>query len=182
MNIDQFWELIEKTLLSSGGDSGTQAEELQHLLVRLGKKEIVAFENILNERISALSRFDVLAANFMIQSYVSDDVFTDFRAWLVSQGKDRYEGALQNVESIAEWLDRAAVDDIDGSDFVTLAVTAYEEIGGTEDEFYDAVKFPDESDFEQAWPEDRPGFEKKLPNLYRKFWNQERIEELHADG
>lgn len=181
MNENQFWTLIEHSRQVSQGDIDEQTEIIRTALTELGCDTIVEFENHLNSYISALSRFDVLAANFMIQSYVSDDGFEDFRAWLILNGKTRFEAALKNIESIAEWLERDDVDNIDGSRFVTIAVQAYEDAGGNSDEFYKQIAFAKEVDFEQTWPDNKQGFESKWPLLCKKFWNQARIEEMHAE-
>ena len=176
MEIDGFWLLVEQ----SRGSDAERAQALTDSLTSLGKDEIVDFENHLNRSVSQLMSFDHLAAHFMIQSYTSDDTFRDFQAWLVMQGRERFENAQKNVSSIADWLDRDSVEDIDGSVYVTLASSAYELAGGDEDDFYDQVEFPDDVDFEMDWPESPEGFETRWPTLYRKFWNAERIRELHA--
>ena len=181
MNQEEFWSLVETSRQAAGGDCEAQAVALRTALLKGGKDQIVAFANHLNGRISELMSFDLLAASFIIQSYTSDDAFADFQAWLVMQGRERFEAALKDVSSFAQWLKREDVEGIDGSVFVTLAATAYQEAGGKEDEFYDRVAFPDEVDFEIVWPEDKSGFESRWPALYRKFWNQERVNELHQE-
>jgi len=178
MTPQEFWSLVEQTRNSS---SEVQANALSEKLAALGLEGVVAFENHLNHHISELMSFDHLAANFIIQSYTSDDVFTDFQAWLVMQGKERFENARDDVETIAKWLEPEDVEAIDGGVFVTLSVEVYRSLGGDEDEFYDRIRHPDEVEFEIEWPETRAGFEERLPVLYRKFWNQERVRELHAD-
>jgi hypothetical protein len=97
------------------------------------------------------------------------------------QGRERFEAAMANVSSIADWLQRSHVESIDGGVFVTLSSSAFEAAGGSEDEFYDQVEFPDDIDFEIEWPDDKEGFAARWPRLVDAFWNQERINELHSD-
>ena len=130
---------------------------------------------------SELGSFDFLAAQYIIQSHVSDDSFEDFRAWLCMQGKERFEAASSDVSSIADWLKRDDVDSVDGGEYVTLCLNAFRKAGGTEDDFYDQIEFADEIDFEMEWPDDKKGFEKRWPRLVKAFWNQERIDELNPE-
>src|SRR5688572_17566457 len=109
MSREEFWRLVEA--------SRKQVDQygwLRKQLRRLSKEAITGFQvNLRGLMIEACS-FPLLAANFVIQSYVSDDVFEDFRAWLVSQGKRRFKAAISNPETIAGWLRREEVDEIDG--------------------------------------------------------------------
>ena len=42
------------------------------------------------------------AAGFIINSGCSDDGFTDFRGWLIAQGKAIYESALDDPETLVD--------------------------------------------------------------------------------
>jgi hypothetical protein len=181
MDIRDFWTLVERTRAASDGTDAGHAALLEQSLAGLGKQACIDFENRLNELIAALCTFEVLAANFIIQSYLSDDGFMDFRAWLVAQGRARYEDAKRDVSSIAGWLEREAVDAMDGARFLMVGLDAYTALGGDEDDYYDAISFPNEADFDEDWPDDVEGFHARWPALYEKFWNQERIDELHPD-
>src|SRR5262249_22186747 len=99
--------------------------------------------------------------------------------WLVSQGQVRFESALSDPESICDWLDRDEVDDIDGELMLFVAQEAYDE-HGDEDEFADQVKRPRTPALKQDWPKDKAGFRKRWPRPVDKFWNQERIREIHS--
>jgi hypothetical protein len=120
----------------------------------------------------------LLAANFIIQSYVSDDVFEDFRAWLVSHGRERFEAAVSDPESICDWLERSEVDDIRGETMLLVAQRAYE-AHGDEEEFAARIVHPRTPKLKQDWPENADGYRKRWPRLVEKFWNLERIRELH---
>ena len=140
--------------------------------------DIVGFQNTLQRKIVDACAFPLLAANFIIQSYVSDDVFQDFRAWLVSHGRERFEAALADPESICDWFERSEVENIDGGATLLIAQRAYDEYGD-EEEFFAQLVYPPEPEFEQDWPENAEGYKKRWPRLVEKFWNLERIRELH---
>jgi hypothetical protein len=170
----RFWMLIEEARAGRNFDKALGAK-----LDKLPVKEIIAFENALQRRLRDAYTFPVLAANFIIQSYTSDDVFEDFRAWLVTQGQERFEAAVADPESICDWLKRSKVEGIDGSMMLLLACDAYEDHGDEED-FFELVKRPRLPALKQNWPKDKAGFRKRWPRLVDTFWNQERIRELHG--
>lgn len=175
MNEDRFWELIENSQVSDD-----PYEHLTESLRAAPADDIVAYQNILREKIAEACTFPILAANFVIQSYVSDDVFEDFRAWLVSKGRERFENAVSNPETIASWLERDEVDDIDGATMLLLAETAFAEYWD-EDQFFERIEYPSGPNIEEDWPDTKAEYRERYPALVDKFWNQERISELHAD-
>ena len=84
-------------------------------------------------------------------------------------------------ETIADWLSEVEADEIDGQEILYVADEAYLELGGKEEEFYKSIIFPPEPNIDMPWPEDKNEFQLKYPKLVAKFWNQERIKELHSD-
>lgn len=173
MKADRFWKLI------------TEARKEDDFRIALTAKledspaeEIVGFQNTLRRKLVDACTFPLLAANFIIQSYVSDDVFEDFRAWLVSNGRDRFEASISDPESICDWFERSEVDNIDGESMLLIAERAYEEYGDAE-EFFARIVYPREPKLKQDWPENAEGYKKRWPRLVDKFWNLERIRELH---
>src|SRR5262245_14250980 len=116
MAAGRFWKLVEA---ARRADDFVLA--LSSVLEKLPADEIIGFQTTLHQYLARAYRFPLLAANFIIQSYVSDDVFEDFRAWLVSQGRERYVAAVADPESICDWLERSAVDGIDGQSVLLAA-------------------------------------------------------------
>lgn len=176
MNDSQFWKYIDQAL---GSDNFV--DNLKRMLCDLGADEVISFKNILLQKLVDAYVFPLLAANFVISSYVSDDGFKAFRAWLVSKGKSTFEKAINNPESIADWLGKDEVDEIDGEEFLFLADEAYAELGGDEDDFYKKVHFPSDPDISMTWPDNKAEYQRQYPKLVAKFWNQQRIQDLHSD-
>ena len=170
-----FWKIIDRSLAAD------QGERIRDILSGMPPKELLAFDGILNRQMAAACTFPLLAANFVIESYVSDDGFRAFRAWLVSQGQDRFLKAVLNPESIADWLDREDVDAINGGLKLTAAQQAWTEMHGKEQEFLRLASFEPDPEIEQEWPRNKAEFRRKFPKLVDKFWNQERIREMHTD-
>ena len=143
----------------------------------------------MNKFIYEANTFHLLAANFIVQSYVSDDVFVDFRAWLISQGREKYESAVKAPEVIADWFSRDMVDDMRGGDFYMMPQDAYlkrhgasngsEEADDLEEDFFELYESYFDQDIELDWPDSKEDFHKQFPKLFDAFWNQDRINDIH---
>lgn len=174
----EFWKLIEASGRMSKGDVDKQGDLLREALNELKEKEIFSFERHLRLRLRQAYTFDVMAAAFIIHSYVSDDVFEEFRAWLVAQGRRRFEEAIRSPESIVDFLERDNVDAVAGDAILLAASRAYSDKTG-KDDFFAKAETIDNPQIRQDWPETRAKFRERYPVLYDTFWNQERIAQLH---
>jgi hypothetical protein len=175
-----FWRLIEETGREAEGDVDRQVELIRDALAEMSVKEILSFERQLRAKLRRAYTFDLMAAAFIVMSYVSDDTFEDFRAWLVAQGKERFERAIETPESIAELLERDAVARVQGEALLTCAMAAYEQkTGRGVEEFLIKMKTLGDPAVRQDWPETKAQFRERYPVLFDKFWNQERIAQLH---
>ena len=170
-----FWEMIEKAC-----SRGKTVANLRAALRTLDPQEIISFNDILSRKVADAGTFPVLAACFVIESYASDDSFRGFRAWLVSHGHDRYAAAINDPESIADWLERDDAENIDGEPMLLVAQNSYQ-AHGSDEEFYDQITNVLDPDIQQDWPETKSEYRQRFPRLVDKFWNQQRISELHSD-
>jgi hypothetical protein len=101
MDRDQFWTLIETARTASGGDCEELAAHLVAALSGLPASEVVAFQQILDELLAESFRYTIKGAAVLINAGCSDDGFEDFRGWLIAQGRQVYEAALQDPDSLA---------------------------------------------------------------------------------
>lgn len=109
MTLDEFWNLIEGARLATATVSDIPNWLVDHLS-QLPDAEIVSFRSHLEGcRHRAYDAKLWLAAS-VIRGGCSDDTFDDFRGWLVAQGKDVFETALVNPDSLA------ALQSFDGTD------------------------------------------------------------------
>ena len=63
------------------------------------------------------------AAHLIVQG-CSDDWFEYFRAWLISMGREVYEQALQNPDSLAEPSRRPDIESVFFEEMLYVAMTA----------------------------------------------------------
>jgi hypothetical protein len=100
MTDDQFWAIIAK---GCQGDpmEGDWNDGLVAELVKLPPEEMVAFDRLFDEKTDALYTVDHWGAAYLINGGASDDGFYYWQCWVVGLGKEVYEAALANPDSLA---------------------------------------------------------------------------------
>jgi Protein of unknown function (DUF4240) len=101
MDRDRFWALMEAAR-SAGGGCHALAARLVGVLSTLPPQEIVSFQGMLDELMAESFRWDVKGAAVLINVGITDDGFEDFRGWLIGQGREVYEAALRDPDSLAQ--------------------------------------------------------------------------------
>jgi hypothetical protein len=102
MDAEMFWKLIDESRVAARGVINDQADFIVGKLLRLSETEIIAFESIFWRLMAEAYDASLWDAAEIIGCGCGDDGFEDFRAWLIAQGKARYEMALSNPESLAD--------------------------------------------------------------------------------
>ena len=130
MDVETFWNLIDKAREASGGDTSKQAELLVSSLVPLHLDEIFAFETIWDDVMDFAYDAALWDAAYIIGCGCGDDGFWDFRAWLIAQGKEVYEKALDDPESLVDLIE---IDkDAQEGALIYVVMNAYEQKMGAE--------------------------------------------------
>ena len=99
---DTFWQLIERTHAASHGDIDKQAELIIGELVQYPAEAIIEFDFVLRDWMANAYRRDLWHAAHIINCWCSDDSFSEFRAWLIAQGKAIYDAALEDPEILVD--------------------------------------------------------------------------------
>lgn len=157
MDINKFWEVIEPGKNSEEPESNLRAE-----LEKLSPEKIESFQAHFNKLFDDAYRWDLWGAAYMIHGGCSDDGFIDFRYALISKGKEVYERALANPDTLAELGEDVEL--LDNELFGYIAGEVYErkqgkDIPDTESNSTDSMG--EEWDFD-----DEVENEKRLPNLF----------------
>jgi len=172
MNEDQFWNIIEKA-------DGDPRQMVTHLS-KCQPSEIVSFHDIFRLKVRDAYQHEFMMACFVIMSYISDDSFESFRAWVVVQGLQKFAAAIKDPESFCNWLKPEDVGSIDGDPFLEAAARAYRKVGGTNRQFDSEVVELSDPVVSTKLPERKSAYREAMPGLVEKFWNMERIRELHG--
>jgi hypothetical protein len=163
MESKKFWKIIENTKSESSGDYEKQQSLLERELLKLTAKEVLEFDNKFRTLRGKIYTWDFWAAAYIINGGCSDDCFSDFRGWLIGQGKSIFESAVQNIETLSE-LKETNDGDWEGLSYIPTDI--YEKKTGND--------MPNgiQENFEitgEEWEEDENELKNKFPKLYAKF-------------
>jgi hypothetical protein len=169
MDETEFWDLVDTTREAAEGDPEEQAELLVDRLLQLDPELVLDFARHFEARYNRGYRWDLWGAAWVLLDGASDDAFDFFRCWLIGQGREVFEGALTDPDSLAELLDDFDEEiDGDGEELGYAADEAYEQLTGTVAPDLGITPAP-------AEPEGTPiDFENEavLAELYPKLWDR----------
>ena len=143
INKDTFWELIAQAKEQCGQDQDAFCQWLENRLIEMGPEQALNFDYAAFAYRAAAYKYGLWSAASVMLDGCTDDGFTDFRGWLIAQGRDVYMAALKDPDSLAD------APDYQDQRFACLphmGDRAYEELTGREiyEEFdparYDALK------------------------------------------
>ncbi|MCE2573897.1 DUF4240 domain-containing protein [Motilimonas eburnea] len=176
MNEEEFWELVE----SSGSPDNCSPEEqcvrITKKLSGKSKEELVAFANIHREILCKAYTWPMLKASFVLLSYISDDVFEDFRNWVILNGKKRFYETLDNPDNIASYIQvQDPVEEVTGEALLYVCDEAWDgDIEDLEEEYV----YPEDPVIEDDWPSEKE-LKQEFPKLYDQFWDEENVRTLN---
>jgi hypothetical protein len=130
MTADEFWKIVGRAHQASGGDMPVKCEKLADDLRKLDPSEIESFAEHFREFRNKAYRWDLWNAAYLICGGCSDDGFTDFRSTLISMGRQMFEKALADPDSLAEYDLQRETASYEGYQYVAAKV--YSENAGRE--------------------------------------------------
>jgi hypothetical protein len=102
MTIDEFWDIVDRVHRASGGDMDRKCQLLQEDLEKLSIDEIYSFDSHFDDCDDKAYAWDLWAAAYIIGGGCSDDSFSDFRATLISMGRETFEKVVTLPDSLAD--------------------------------------------------------------------------------
>jgi hypothetical protein len=159
MTLDQFWNTVERVHRDSRGDMDKKCELLEAELRRLPLEEILSFHRHFNECQDRAYTWELWAAAYIIGGGCSDDSFSDFRSTLISMGRQIFERALADPQSLADMEYDADTAHYEGYQYVPTRVKT--EVGGGK-QFQRYAAHPSE-------PSGKPWDEDKVAELYPRL-------------
>lgn len=161
MNIDTFWALIEPI------KNAIEPEiEIAKQLQSLDPAELEAYQTHFDHLKNQANRWDLWGAAYMIGGGCSDDSFIDFRYGLIAKGRDIYEKAVQDPDSLADLGDDL---EIENESFGYVAQEIYTAKTGKDmprnSAGLSAYDMGEEWDFE-----DKEENLKRIPRLTAIYW------------
>jgi hypothetical protein len=128
MTLDQFWSIVGEIHRSSGGDMDAKCELLDKRLRQMSSDEVCSFGQHFADCSDRAYSWGLWAAAYLIRGGCSDDSFTDFRSTLISMGRETFEKALENPESLVDIDYDADTADYEGYQYVPYKV--YSDMNG----------------------------------------------------
>jgi Protein of unknown function (DUF4240) len=172
MPADRFWQIIERAG-QSDHDPDAHMEALRVALRGLPLEEIISFEVAFRRYLNEAYSWDLWGAAYVIHGGCSADGFEYFRRWLVSKGRDAYEAALADPDSLAQLDARPGHDGVwEFESIYYVAGEVFEEKGGEGDvrDYSDPEAGMDGSEPSgEPFAEDEVHLARRYPKLYRRF-------------
>jgi hypothetical protein len=133
MPADRFWHIIEGAA-QFDHDPDAHVEALRVALRELSLEEIISFEVAFRGYLNKAYTWDLWGAAYVVSGGCSDDGFEYFRRWLVSRGRDVYDAALADPDSLAQLDARPGPDGVwEFEAIYYIAVQMFTEKGGEGD-------------------------------------------------
>ena len=159
MTLDQFWQIVEEVHRASRGDMDKKCELLDAKLRQLSLDEVCSFNRHFDECEDRAYTWELWAAAYIIGGGCSDDAFSDFRATLISMGRETFERVLADPESLADMDYDAETAHYEGYQYVPSTVE--KALGG-------AQRIPRYAPA-PAEPSGKPWDEDKVAELYPRL-------------
>ncbi|MFF2961178.1 DUF4240 domain-containing protein [Streptomyces sp. NPDC057963] len=170
MDETEFWEIVDSTREAAEGDPEDQADLLVERLVRLDPEAVLDFARHFEARYNRAYRWDLWGAAAVLLGGASDDAFDFFRCWLIGQGREVFEGALHDPDSLADLLgDFDAEVDGEAEDLGYAADEAYEQLTGVVAPDLGLPPQASEPAGTPVGPEDDGALAERFPALWDRF-------------
>ncbi len=162
MDKDAFWHLIEAARAGADDHYG-RPDSLKQALSHRPASEVKQFAEIYRDRLDEAYRWDLWAAAYIINGGCSDDGFDYFCDWLISEGREVFERAIQDAESL-ESLPH--LEEVELEEYRYVADEIYEAQTGGPMELRDRPFRREPAG--SPWDED--AVQDVLPRLAKKYW------------
>lgn len=95
-----FWQLIDQSYKSSGGNKDKQVQALKKALSAYSRTDLLTFITIYTDHIYRANQWHLWTASELINGHIDEDSFEQFRNWLISKGQKTYQDALKDPETL----------------------------------------------------------------------------------
>jgi len=170
MDETEFWELVDATREAAEGDPEEQADLLVERLVQMDPDAVLDFARHFESRYNRAYHWDLWGAAWVLLDGASDDAFDFFRCWLIGQGREVFEGAVHNPDSLADLLDDFDEElDGDGEELGYAADEAYEQLTGVVAPDLGIPSAPPEPEGTPIDFENQSVLAERYPKLWERF-------------
>lgn len=170
MHETEFWELVDSSRAAADGDADEQGELLVEKLTQLDPDAVTCFAQHFESRFNRAYQWDLWAAAWILLDGVSDDAFDSFRCWLIGQGREVFESAAHDADTLATHLPGFDPElDGDADDIGFAADDAFDQLTGVELPDLGLPEPPAEPVGAPLDLEDDSALAERLPKLWERF-------------
>ncbi|MFM7023233.1 MAG: DUF4240 domain-containing protein [Flavobacteriales bacterium] len=162
MTEDRFWGLIKTSFERAKGDYENQQAELPKLLMELNLQDIILFDNRFRQLRGEALDWNLWGAIYIIKGGCGDDEFSDFRSWVIANGKDFYYRLTKNPSSLQDDV----VVEVDYEGISYIASDVFKELTGKiiPSDFQENIDVKGEE-----WSEEGDDLKNRFPMLWEKY-------------
>ncbi len=167
MDEHQFWKIIEDSRKAFfGASKKSQIGKLRKALTGLPLEEVIAFDKNFNQKLWSSYTWDLWGAAYLIEGGCSDDGFDYFRMGLIAAGRDKFEEAMRDVQSLANWVRPGK---LEFEDIASVIFDVYNQKAGTRGQLpVHDFRRPSGPSGEE-WEEGGDDLKQRFPKLWSKF-------------
>src|SRR5688572_18949602 len=155
----EFWSCVQAAKVAAGTNTEARVNALARQLDSLDPESVQAFQRQYDQMVKRANRWDLWGAAYLMSGGCSDDCFRYFRDWLISEGRETYERALSDPDTLAEFPRRDYFD-LESFGYVARKVFAAK-TGGREIEL--------DYSGELGQPSGRKWSDAELPSLFPRL-------------
>jgi hypothetical protein len=97
-----FWRIIDASREAANDDSQRQIDALARILRGLSDADFERFTHWFDTFFARAYRWDLWEAGQIVNGGMGEDSFADFRDWLISGGRDRFERVLEHPDNLLD--------------------------------------------------------------------------------
>ncbi len=158
MQEQAFWALIEAAKRNAGNSTDARVSALTLQLTKLDLKVIAGFQRQYDQLILRANKWSLWGGCSLMNGGCSDDSFRYFRDWLISEGRETYDRALVDPDSLVD-LPRREYFDLEAFGYAAMKVFKTKGGGELERDFSGELATPAGTEWTEA----------ELPKLFPKL-------------
>jgi hypothetical protein len=167
MTQEEFWDLIEASRQETENPD-EQTEVLQDRLKSLSEAEILSFADHFRTYHNRLYTWDHWGVAYILQGGCSDDAFTDYRTWIIAQGRALYLEVLEDPQAVGDLVGPDEGEETSAESVLYAAFRTLDEMGSDAWENHEppvAAEFPSG----EPWEEEPQELRTRFPRVWAKF-------------
>jgi len=169
VNEAAFWDVIEGARTTADGDAQIMAEALAAGFADADDETLRGFQTQLVAVHERLYTWRHGSAAEMVCGFVSDDVFTDWRSWVISLGRETFERVADDPDNLADVETLSDGCEGVGESFGAAVANIYYARHGYEDEQFPVVELSESPSGEPLT--DLAAIRTSLPRLSERIPN-----------